>query len=278
MVNATLSRVQKSRWMVSHGGVAVALLSVELFTGLCGAVEGAMKKVLLIVLLVVICAVGAAGYAAYRIISFLANSNGYNYQYNGGTVVHGSGHPVTQSRPATGFNAIHMAGAGIVLIDRTGTESLTITADDNLLPVLASEVKDGVLNLGVAKGKSFQGNAPVYHITVAALRDVEGAGSANVTATNLNGDSLTVKIAGSGDAKLAGQANSLAVTVAGSGAVDASMLKAKSATVTIAGSGDVTVNASDTLDARIAGSGGVRYLGSPKVTKRVVGSGSVESK
>ncbi len=237
-----------------------------------------MKKVLLIVLLIVVCAVGAAGYAGYRFVSFLASCNGCVYEYNGGTVVHGSGHPATQPRPVTGFGAIRVAGSGTVMVDRTGTESLTITADDNLLSMFTSEVKDGVLNLGVAKGKSFQGKPPVYRITVAALRDIEIAGAGDVTAKDLDGDSLLVKIAGSGDVKLAGQINALTISVAGSGDVDASELKAKSATVSVAGSGDVTVNASDALDARVSGSGDVRYLGSPKLTTKVSGSGSVKHK
>jgi hypothetical protein len=238
----------------------------------------AMKKVLLIVLLVLVCIVGAAGYAGYRFISFLISCNGCVYEYNGGTVVHGSGHAVTQSRPVTSFSAIHVAGTGSILIDRTGTESLTITADDNLLPLFTSAVKDGVLNLGVAEGKSFQGKAPVYRITAATLRDIEIAGAGDVTANDLTGDSFLVKIAGSGDVRLAGEINALTVSVAGSGDVDASALKAKSATVSVAGSGGVTINASDTLDARVSGSGEVRYLGSPKVTTEVAGSGSVKQK
>ena len=92
-----------------------------------------MKKVLLIVLLVLVCIVGAAGYGGYRFLSFLISCNGCVYEYNGGTVVHGSGHAVTQSRPVTGFSAVHVAGSGSILVDRTGTESLSITADDNLL-------------------------------------------------------------------------------------------------------------------------------------------------
>lgn len=219
-----------------------------------------------------------APYAGYRFVSFLASCNGCIYEYNGGTVVHGSGHSTTQPRAVAGFSAIHVAGSATVLVDRTGTESLTITADDNLLPLFTSEVKDGVLTLGVAKGKSFQGKAPVYRITVAALREIEIAGAGDVTANNLDGDSLVVKIAGSGDVKLAGKVNSLTISVAGSGDVDAAMLNAKSATVSVAGSGDVTVNASDMLDARVSGSGDVRYLGSPKLATKVSGSGSVKPK
>lgn len=235
-----------------------------------------MKKVVWIVFLVLLCVLGAAGYAGYRFMTFLANCNGC--VYNGGTIVKGSGHPATQSRPVTAFSAIHAAGSATVVIDRTGTESLTITADDNLLPVFTTEVKDGVLTLGLVKGKSFQGKAPVYRITVAALRDIEIAGAGNVTANDLTGDSLLVKIAGSGGVKLAGQMNTLTVSVAGSGDVDAAALKVKGATVSVAGSGDVTVNASDTLDARVSGSGDVRYLGSPKLATQVSGSGSVKPK
>jgi hypothetical protein len=237
-----------------------------------------MKKILLIVFLVLVCVLGAAGYAGYRFLTFLANCNGCAYEYNGGTVVKGSGHLVTEPRPVTGFSAIHVAGSGTVVVDRTGTENLTITADDNLLPLFTTEVKDGVLNLGVAKDKSFQGKAPVYRITVASLRDIEIAGAGDVTANDLAGDSLLVKIAGSGDVKLAGQMNTLTISVAGSGDVDAAALKAKGATISVAGSGDVTVNASDTLDARVSGSGDVRYLGSPKLATKVSGSGSVKPK
>jgi hypothetical protein len=237
-----------------------------------------MKKVLLIILLVLVCVVGAAGYAGYRFLSFLISCDGCVYEYNGGTVVHGSGHAMTESRPVTGFSAVHVAGTGSILIDRTGTESLSITADDNLLPLYTSAVKDGVLNLGIAKGKSFQGKTPVYRITAANLRDIEIAGAGHVTANDLDGDSLSVKIGGSGDVRLAGQINTLTISVAGSGNLDASALKAKSATVAVAGSGDVTINASDTLDARVSGSGEVRYLGSPKVTTKVSGSGSVKHK
>jgi len=237
-----------------------------------------MKKVLLIVLLVLLCIFGAVGYAGYRVLSFLKSCNGCVYEYNGGEVVHGSGHSVTQSRSVIGFSAVHLAGAADVVIDRDGTESLTITGDDNLLPLFTSEVKDGVLTLGVAKGKSFEGKAPAYRITAAALRDIEVAGSGDVTANDIGGDTLLVKIAGSGDARLKGQINTLTISVAGSGDVDASLLKAKSATVSVAGSGDVTVNASDTLIARVTGSGDVRYLGAPKLTTTVTGSGSVKPK
>lgn len=62
-----------------------------------------MKKVVLIVLLVLVCVVGAAGYAGYRFLSFLISCDGCVYENNGGTVVHGSGHAVTEFKVRDGF-------------------------------------------------------------------------------------------------------------------------------------------------------------------------------
>ena len=66
--------------------------------------------------------------------------------------------------------------------------------------------------------------------------------------------------------------------MSGSAECNAAALTAKRATVSVSGSGDVTVNASETLDAKVSGSGSVHYLGSPKLTKAVSGSGSITQK
>ncbi len=58
----------------------------------------------------------------------------------GGTA--GSGTAKTETRPVAGFTSIELAGTGDVQVKQTGTESLTVTADDNLLPLLTTEVVD----------------------------------------------------------------------------------------------------------------------------------------
>lgn len=52
----------------------------------------------------------------------------------------GSGNVVTQSREVSGFEAVSFSGVGRLILEQTGTESLTITADDNILPLIVSDV------------------------------------------------------------------------------------------------------------------------------------------
>jgi len=63
-------------------------------------------------------------------------------------VVAGSGKVVTEPRTVSGFSRVSLSGSGQVFIDRTGAESVTVTTDDNLLPYIRTEVRDGTLELG----------------------------------------------------------------------------------------------------------------------------------
>jgi Putative auto-transporter adhesin, head GIN domain len=200
---------------------------------------------------------------------------------DGGPVIKGSGTAKTESRTVAPFTAIRMEIGGRAEIERTpgsspgAAASLAVTADDNLLGLLTTEVKDGTLILGTEKGKSLAGKMPVYKITVADLRSLELKGSGEADAGKLDSNALSVAVAGSSAAKLAGRADELTIAVSGSAACNAGALTAKRATVSVSGSGDVTVNASEALDAKVSGSGSVHYLGAPKLTKAVSGSGSI---
>lgn len=217
-------------------------------------------------------------------------------QIGSGNMVTGSGNAKTESRPVTGLSAVTLEGIGHLTISQTGTESLTITADDNLLPYLTSDVSGGRLTLGVKSGTSITTKTPVdYKLTVKDLAALDVTGSGDATMDRLNSPSLEVTVSGSGSVKMAqlsgssvratctgsggitlsGQTQRVDVRVSGSGAYSGGDLASSAATVQVTGSGDATVNARDTLDATVLGSGSVRYMGNPTVTQQVTGSGSV---
>jgi hypothetical protein len=193
----------------------------------------------------------------------------------GGSVIRGSGKLQTETRQVAQFTAIQLFVAGNAVIERSDAESLTVTADDNVLPLLTSEVRNGTLILSVEKGKSFQGTNPTYKISVRDLRMLDVAGSGTLKASRLDSDALAISVSGSGTITVEGKAGNLDASVAGSGTVDAARLVAKRAKATVSGSGTLTVNATDELEARVSGSGSIRYLGSPKVTSNIAGSGSI---
>jgi hypothetical protein len=100
-------------------------------------------------------------------------------------------------------------------------------------------------------------------------------GSGGARLDTLQAARFAAVLAGSGDLAVSGRADEQAYRLAGSGDVSAGRLEGRSVQVSIAGSGDAVVNASETLDATIAGSGEVGYRGNPRVTQRIRGSGTV---
>ncbi len=209
--------------------------------------------------------------------------------------VHGSGTARTESRALSAFSRVAPSGSFTVDIVAGDKPSAEVTADDNIVPLVITEVKGGVLAVHLKRNTSVRTKTPiVVKITVPSLEGVSASGSGDTAVTGVPGkdvalllsgsgklawkgaaDAVSLKSSGSGAATLSGTAKKLEVRVSGSGDVDAGGLAVDDGAVSISGSGAVQVNAKATLDARIAGSGRVRYTGAPTVTKKITGSGTV---
>jgi hypothetical protein len=196
----------------------------------------------------------------------------------GGPTIKGSGNLKTETRVVEKFTAINLSAGGSLEIVQTGEESLEITADDNLLELFTSEVRDGTLYLSTAEGKSWSGKGPRFKVTVRELRKLKVSGVGSVKATNLDTDSLTVSISGAASGRIAGRSDNLSISISGTGSLNAAELRAKRARVVVSGVGEVTVNASDELNAKVSGTGTIWYIGSPKLESSVSGVGSIKQK
>ncbi|MBI5029808.1 MAG: DUF2807 domain-containing protein [Chloroflexi bacterium] len=195
------------------------------------------------------------------------------------TRVTGSGKVATESRNVSGFNGLIVNGAGKVSIDRTGSESLAITTDDNLLQYIVTEVRGGKLVIEFKPNIVTDRVADLsFTLTVKDLNSIEINGAAVVDGKNLQADQLSVTVSGAGATKLAGKADQLTVTLNGAGAHNSENLESKRATVTNNGAGAATVRVSDSLNANIAGIGMIEYIGNPQVTKNVAGIGVVRQR
>lgn len=189
----------------------------------------------------------------------------------------GSGHVKSESRSVQGFTQVTLASAGDLTLVQSGTESLTIEADDNLLPHLTSTVSGGGLTLGA--DAAMHPSQPVrYTLSVKDLSELDLAGAGDVTGSGLHVSALHVRLTGGGRIKLAGQAQSADIELSGAGDVDGSQLATKTAKVTVSGAGRAIVQVSDTLEADVTGAGTVQYIGDPKVTPHVSGAGAVSKR
>jgi hypothetical protein len=211
----------------------------------------------------------------------------------------GSGRSVSETRSVAAFDSIAVGGSIDLVVSQGDKTSLQVQADDNLLPLLITEVESGRLKIGWKRGENInhRGSVKVTVVTpkltalsAAGSGKVElqafntpalklsVAGSSNATLSTLSTEDLSVSIAGSGDVRGSGKATKLKVSIAGSGDVRLSDLKSDEVGVTIAGSGDAQVNAQKTLNVSIAGSGDVSYTGDATVKSSVAGSGSVKKR
>ncbi len=214
------------------------------------------------------------------------NNGSWSYSNDIGTVassnsasIEGSGKVKSETRKAKGFTSLSLTGMGRVILEQTGKDSLSVSTDDNLLPYLTSEVKNGKLTLGIKNNTSFNThNEITYKVTVRNLKELDISGSGDIDAKKIKTDKLQVVVSGSGTVTLQGEASSQEINVSGSGSFDGEKLKCKTAKIDIAGSGNGVVNTSEKLDANISGSGSVEYLGNPTLTQDVSGSGSITKK
>jgi hypothetical protein len=191
--------------------------------------------------------------------------------------VKGSGNVTSENRTVSGYDSISFSGSGKIEIEQNGSEQLSISADDNLLQYLTSEVKGHELVIQVKSGYNLSPSKPmVFKVGVKDLKSVSCAGDTNAILKGIHSEDLKLAIAGSGDMSAEGTADRQEITIAGSGKYVGGGLKSKDTKINIAGSGDAVLAASDNLDVTIAGSGSIKYFGDPKIKQSVVGSGTID--
>lgn len=191
------------------------------------------------------------------------------------TGVAGSGVAASEPREVPAFEQLALSGSFAVEVEVGPARSVRIEADDNIVPLISTEVKDNTLHVS-SRGNFHTSKPIVVHVTNPTLTGVDHSGSGSVHARGITGERFTVGMSGSGAVELAGTADALTVSLDGSGSLAAKDLVSARVTVSLSGSGGVTVHASEKLTASVSGSGSVQYTGGAKdVVRNIDGSGSV---
>ena len=213
-------------------------------------------------------------------------------------VVVGSNNIITQEKQLSAYDRIEVLGSYDVIFTDGEVGKIKIKAPDNILPLIQTEVSDGLLKIGAEKNSNKVEEPIIIYVPVdSRLKQVDIKGSADIsTEKNLETKALNVGIYGSGDARLAvnvsslvlevvgsgdirvsGRAKNLSIDISGSGDVEVPKLKAEKAVIKVNGSGDVSAYVTEDVDVSIAGSGDVTVKGNPKKVKQKI-NGSGKSK
>jgi len=212
-------------------------------------------------------------------------------------LVRGSGNIETEERDVSGFHKVYLKGIGNLIITQGDEESLVIEADDNIIPLIRTDVFRHRLTIDFKRGYSFIPISKIkYHLTVIELDEVSISGAGDINCDDFNTDELEFDISGvgdidlninakrveatssgAGDITLSGKVDSQEIDISGVGKYNAAELESRECSISLSGAGSATVNVSEELDVSISGVGNVNYTGSPHVEQDISGLGRIKS-
>ena len=232
-----------------------------------------MKKIGIMIFVVAL----AIGLVVSNIFSFgRATGSFFNFSLNFGGV-HGSGNVATDKRGVSGFKSVDVGGVFQVEITAQKDFAVEVEADDNLLPLIKTEVHDGVLSIETEQ--RIKSSNPIrIRVYAPDIDNLEVSGAANVTVNDLKNSGLSVDSSGASKIKIAGVTDKLTVEVSGATKVDAESLTAVNASVEASGASHVRVNVTGQLRTDLSGASKVVYSGSPTIEKKTSGASSVSQK
>ena len=184
----------------------------------------------------------------------------------GPNVIVGSGHFVTQSRPVAGFDAISISLGGRAIVTRSDVESLNITAEDNILPLIESRVVDGTLTITFRAGEgSVSTRGMTYHVGMRSMRGFDGETGSVIEAHGIDSANLEVRLSAGSTFIGSGTADRLGLELSAGSRVDAAALRSRVTTATLSSGSTAVVRVSDSLSVTASSGSQLEYLGNPAV-------------
>ncbi len=212
--------------------------------------------------------------------------------------VRGNGNVVEESRSIESFSRLDFQGIGNIYVSYGEKESLTIEAEENLIPYLETFTRGDTLVIKVESGRNINPTAPVdFYLTITSLESVEVSGLGNIELPEMEAERFSIEISGAGDieieamvadsfeAQMSGLGNleidggevvSQDVRISGSGKYNARRMDSQDANIEISGLGSATVSVSEYLDVSISGAGDVEYYGDPEIDRSISGLGDLD--
>jgi hypothetical protein len=194
-----------------------------------------------------------------------------------GDRISGNGRSATEQRDVPVFTRLDVSGAVEAAVTIGSPQSVSVTADSNVLPVITTEVRGGTLV--VEPERNFRWRTPVrVAITVAALTDIEVSGASTVEVSGVQGSRLALDASGASTIRASGRVDTLDAEASGASRLRLSELAVRDADVDASGASSIELQVSGTLTGEASGASSVRYSGSPSVTVDTSGASSVRSR
>jgi predicted small secreted protein len=194
-----------------------------------------------------------------------------------GADVKGSGKRVTQKRDIGSFTSIKAEGAFDIEIVCQKDLGLEIEADDNIIPLISTQVSANTLTLKPTSNYSTS-DAPKIKINVPNLEAFAADGAGTIQISGVNNEKLQIALNGAASLTASGTTKMIGIDTNGAAKIDTHNLRAAHAVVDSKGVSKVDLGVSSQLDVTVSGPSHVTYSGDPVVNKTVHGPGKVEKR
>jgi hypothetical protein len=188
-------------------------------------------------------------------------------------VIVGSGILASESRPVSGFTALTVTAPFWVIVQQGAAEALEVSADDNVLPLVRSEVRGGRLFLDLGPHASLtHTHAIVCRVTIAEPYELEASAAARLEASGIDAARLRVTLSGAVNGTASGNVGELTLDLAGASRWRSGELRGRAVVAHVSGASHGLVRASESLVADVSGASLLEYLGDPTVVPTVSGA------
>jgi hypothetical protein len=176
--------------------------------------------------------------------------------------VQGSGTSKTEKRDLGEFTTV-VAASGVLVIVATGPHSpLEVTADDNLLAKVKTDVSGGKLKVSV-DGNVEPKTPIVVQIAAPGIKEYDAESGATLKATGIAGDAVTLDAKSGAKLTATGTVDKITVDAASGATLDASHVTADSADAHVASGATASVQASKSASGAASSGAHLRVAGQP---------------
>lgn len=192
--------------------------------------------------------------------------------FTSGKLIRGNGIVVTEERSIEDFDSIEVHGAIQLELTCQAEPSLSIKAEENLLPIIETNCRDGLLV--IRSTEAYKSTKPIIVKTSCSkLVRYQGVGATEGKVDNVESESLQVELSGACSLVIQkGKVNSLKASVSGASSMNAGNVEASNAIVTTSGASKAIVKVSEELTAKADGVSGVVNKAHAKVVKKRISS------
>lgn len=211
--------------------------------------------------------------------------------------VDGNGKIKEQVRDVAPFTSVALGGGLQGEVRLGDVQKVTLVTDENLLPLITTTVKDGVLHvtskqsIDPTRGAKVVIIAPTIdalsasggtkltaHVAKTRTFKLEGSGGAELDIKGIDTDALEIDLSGGVDAKLAGAAKTANVELSGGVTLHAKALQIDDATLDASGGVDAELAVTRALKGDASGGVSVTIKGRPTMNVDTGGGATVSSR